>query len=52
MGWVLFNSLADALEPRQVAQAKTTARRKVKIIPLLAKIKAIPIRFRRFNMYY
>jgi hypothetical protein len=52
IGGLLIDSLADAYEHKQAALVKTTARRKVKIIPLLAKIKAIRIRIRRFNMYY
>jgi len=52
MGGLLIDSLADAYEHKQVAQVKMTAKRKVKIIPLLAKIKTIRIRIRRFNMYY
>jgi len=44
MGWPLVGSLVDAYEPEKVALVKTAARRKVKIIPLLDKIKAIRIR--------
>jgi hypothetical protein len=46
MGWLLVNSLVDAYELENVALVKTTARRKVKIIPLLAKIKTMGIRVR------
>ncbi len=45
MGWLLVNSLVDAYELKEVALEKTTARRRVKIIPLLAKIKEIRIKF-------
>ena len=53
MGWLLVTWLANAYEPKEVALAKTAARRMVKINPQLAKIKAIPIRILKwFNMYY
>jgi len=46
MGWLLVDSLVDAYELKDVALVKTAARRKVKIIPLLAKIKTMGIRVR------